>query len=59
MRAFARLYAWPALIALLSLVGLVAALIGDGPLDWLSWLGLAAPVCALGWALTRRLSEDA
>lgn len=35
-----RIFAWPALIALLSLVGLFAALLGDGAWDALSWLGL-------------------
>ncbi|MFJ4455050.1 hypothetical protein ACIP1G_14345 [Pseudomonas sp. NPDC089392] len=39
----ARLFAWPALIALLSALGLFAALLGDGWCDGLSWLGLGLP----------------
>jgi len=47
-------FAVPAVIAALSSVGLVAALIGDGALDFLSWLGLGAPIVAVLWALTQR-----
>jgi hypothetical protein len=32
--------AWPALVALLSFVGLFAALLGDGGWDSLAWIGL-------------------
>ncbi|MDF9617194.1 hypothetical protein P5705_06035 [Pseudomonas entomophila] len=35
-----RIFAWPALIALLSGAGLFAALLGDGVWDSLAWLGL-------------------
>ncbi|WP_060512182.1 hypothetical protein [Pseudomonas sp. NBRC 111124] len=35
-----RIFAWPALIALLSAAGLFAALLGDGFWDSLAWLGL-------------------
>ena len=44
----------PILIAILSLVGLVAALTGDGWRDVLSWIGLAAAVFPLPWALAAR-----
>ncbi|MFV3404353.1 hypothetical protein ACNFIC_10370 [Pseudomonas sp. NY15463] len=42
-----RIFAWPALVAVLSLTGLFAALLGDGAWDALSWLGLGASA-ALG-----------
>lgn len=47
---------WPIPVALgvLSLIGLVAALTGDGWRDALSWVALAAPLAATGWALRRR-----
>lgn len=47
---------WPVPIALaaLTLFGLVAALTGDGWRDALSWLALAAPLGAIGWAIARR-----
>ncbi|AGN81316.1 MULTISPECIES: hypothetical protein [Pseudomonas] len=38
-----RLFAWPALIALLGFVGLFAALLGDGGWDVLAWAGLGLP----------------
>lgn len=38
-----RIFAWPALIAVLGAAGLFAALLGDGGWDALSWLGLGIP----------------
>ncbi|MCE0913901.1 MULTISPECIES: DUF4175 domain-containing protein [unclassified Pseudomonas] len=35
-----RIFAWPALIAVLSAAGLFAALLGDGMWDMLAWVGL-------------------
>ena len=43
----------PLAIALLSAVGLIAALTGDGWLDVLSWITLAVPPLVILWA-TRR-----
>ena len=40
-------FRWPLLLALLSLAGLLAALLGDGVWDALGWL-LLAPALALG-----------
>lgn len=50
------IFAWPAAIFLLGIVGLVIALTGDGWRDGLSWLGLAAPIAALVWAMRTRRS---
>jgi hypothetical protein len=50
----AAVFAAPAAIAGLSLFGLVAALIGDGVWDAAGWLGLIAPVAAVGWAARHR-----
>lgn len=50
------IFAIPLLLAALSVVGLVSALTGDGWRDALSWLGLAAPVAALAWAMRARRS---
>ena len=47
-------FALPVLIALVSLIGLVAALAGDGWRDALSWVALGVPVLAVGWSLRRR-----
>jgi hypothetical protein len=52
-RAPARIRVWPIPIALAlaSGVGLISALVGDGPWDALSWLCLAAPLAAIFWSL--------
>jgi hypothetical protein len=49
-----RTFAWPAVIAVISAFGLVSALVGDSACDWLSWIALATPVAAIGWAWVRR-----
>lgn len=41
-----RVWLWPAVLALLTGVGLLAALLGGAPWAWASWLGLAAPLAA-------------
>lgn len=51
---FRRVFAIPAVIALVSLIGLIAALLGDGLNDWISWIGLAVPLVVLLWARLRR-----
>ncbi len=51
---FRALWGAPLVIGLLSLIGLVSALAGDGLADWLSWLGLAVPVATVIWAMRRR-----
>lgn len=47
-------FAIPIVLAVLSLVGLVAGLIGDSLFDLVSWIALASPVVAIGWALVLR-----
>jgi hypothetical protein len=49
-------FALPLAIAVLSAVGLVSALTGDGWRDAVSWVGLAAPICAVIWAMRTRRS---
>ncbi len=39
-----RIWLWPVLIGVLSMLGLIAGLVSEGAGDWLSWLALAAPV---------------
>ena len=43
-RMLGQIFAVPALIGVMSIVGLVAALVGDGVWDGLSWLMLLTPV---------------
>lgn len=47
-------FALPALIAVLSLLGLFSALLGDGLPDLVAWAALGAPVAAVLWAMRRR-----
>lgn len=44
MRPLSLIFAMPALFCVVTVVGLVAALVGDGPLDVLAWLTLALPL---------------
>ena len=52
-RSAARIFAIPLLLAVLSSVGLIAALLVDGPLDLLWTVAIAAPVLAVAWAMRR------
>lgn len=44
-----RIFAAPLALALLTAVGLVGALVGDGAWDAASWLMLGAPVAVSLW----------
>lgn len=51
------IFRWPLLLALLSLFGLLSALVGDELYDLLSWLSLGIPLLLLvvvGWRLRGR-----
>ncbi|SDI11295.1 hypothetical protein SAMN05216189_1002145 [Pseudomonas delhiensis] len=48
-----RVFRWPLALAVLSLVGLVSALVGDGPWDALSWVALGIPLVVILAALAR------
>lgn len=49
-----QVFAVPAVLAALSIVGLVSALTGDGIHNAVSWIGLAIPVIAVVWAVRYR-----
>jgi hypothetical protein len=42
------IFRWPLMLALLSLIGLLSALIGDALYDLLSWLSLGVPLVIIG-----------
>jgi hypothetical protein len=48
------IFKWPLVIAVLSTVGLLSALLGDGIWDGLSWVALAIPVLLYGIFARRR-----
>ncbi len=49
-----QIFAVPALIGVLSGVGLLSALVGDGVWDGLSWLTLGVPVALCAYFTLRR-----
>lgn len=51
---FGRVFGIPALLALLSSIGLISALVGDGVYDIVSWLGLGIPIIVILYAMTQR-----
>ena len=53
-RGYGRIFRWPAVLAAMTLVGLVVGLLGDGWYDGLAWIGLGVPVLICAWALCRR-----
>lgn len=53
-RSFRQIFGVPLILGLLSCVGLLAALIGDGPFDAASWLMLGLPVGLVVWYASRR-----
>jgi hypothetical protein len=44
-----RIWGWPLVIAVVSLVGLLAGLVGDGGWDWLAAACLGLPVGLSVW----------
>ena len=46
-------FCWPLVLAVLSLTGLVGALLTDGVWDWIFAVLIASPVAAVIWARAR------
>lgn len=53
-----RLWGAPIALAIVSAIGLLAALVGDGFYDAVSWLGLGLPVAVSLWYGLRRRAKD-
>lgn len=53
------IFRWPLLLAVLSLVGLVSALVGDEVFDLVSWLTLGVPLVLVAgvWLRLRRARQ--
>jgi hypothetical protein len=49
-----QIFAIPLVLAILSIVGLISALVGDGIWDGLSWITLAIPILLCGYFLLKR-----
>jgi hypothetical protein len=52
-RTIGQIFGIPILIALLSAIGLVSALIGDGIWDSISWITLLIPILLCGFFLLK------
>jgi hypothetical protein len=52
-RTLSQIFAVPLLLGVLTTVGLIAALVGDGLWDGLSWLTLGVPVAVCVYCLAR------
>jgi len=50
---FWKVWLTPLILAVLSLIGLLSALTGDGVWDLLSWMTLGIPVVVMVWFLSR------
>ncbi len=55
--AFMRLWGVPIALAILTAIGLVAALLGDGLLDYVSFVTLGIPVALGAWHALRRQEQ--
>ena len=52
--ATAQIWLWPAAIALLTVFGLLSALLGQSGLWWaLSWIALAVPLAVIVWFVVK------
>lgn len=56
-RSLMEVFAAPTLIAIASSVGLVTALVGDGLMDVVAWIGLGIPVAVSAWFLRTKSEE--
>lgn len=52
-RTLAQIFTWPLVIGVLSTVGLISALVGDGLWDGVSWLALLLPILLYALFLLR------
>jgi hypothetical protein len=57
-RSLWAVFRWPMVLAAISGAGLLAALLGDGPWDALSWAALAVPAAIGLRGLLRALRRD-
>jgi len=49
---------WPTVLAALTVVGLLSALLGEGgPFWFVSWAALSMPLLAIGLAVVRSLAK--
>lgn len=50
---------WPMVLAGSTMVGLIAALLGEGGAWWaVSWIGVAAPLLVAAWKIVRSHARE-
>jgi hypothetical protein len=52
-RTSREIFGWPFVVGVLSVAGLLAALIGDGIWDAISWAALLPPIALCGYFIVR------
>ncbi|HVL01326.1 MAG TPA: hypothetical protein VM553_16025 [Dongiaceae bacterium] len=57
-RTLWQIFRVPLVLGLLSLLGLISALVGDGGYDVLSWVTLGTPLAVGGWYWLRRQARS-
>ncbi len=56
--AFRKVYGPALVIAVITLYGLLSALLGDGVWDELSWVALAIPLTIIAWKCNRPTRKE-
>jgi hypothetical protein len=53
-RSLREIFVWPLVVSVVSVVGLVCALVGDGSWDVVSWLSLTLPLALYAYFFVAR-----
>lgn len=56
-RSLMEVFAAPTMIAIASSVGLITALVGDGLMDAIAWIGLSIPIAVSAWYLLTKIDK--
>lgn len=57
VRSLWRVFSAPFVIAVASTVGLISALVGDGLMDVIAWIGLGVPTAVGAWFVYIRKAD--
>jgi hypothetical protein len=56
-QSLTQIFAVPFVVAVLSTIGLVSALVGNGIWDGVSWIALVVPIALCGWFVLPRRAQ--
>lgn len=51
--SLSRIFGMPLLLGVLTAIGLLAGLLGEGPWKWVCWAGLGIPALVMGYYVLR------